>query len=274
MRLSPTFVITVEQCTLRARWLRIDKAHKDTPDADEGLRSGRAVHQALEKIYTDVVNERHVGPLHSPAWLGRARHHIDQAVADNGPFNDQRISDMRMQVLDYLLDQHQVAGGDILGVEQFLQMGLRPGTNVVGFVDRIDRRDSATLGVVDYKGGWRRWHPDIVRSELQTQTYALVAFKRHPWARKVLVEIAMLGHRETASAVWTDQDMPTLEAQLRERYLAADDLMKDGPWEARRGDHCDRCEFKPWCPEWGGTPQPGTWNPELEALQPEGEDDG
>jgi putative RecB family exonuclease len=262
-RLSPSFATTIEQCPLRARWLRTDKAERATPDADTGLRAGRATHTALEQFYNRVRAARYEGPLHTPTWLTTARRCVEAAVAKEGPFDDETITNIRLQMLDYLLDQHEYNHIDLLGTEQFIQISLRQGTNVVGFIDRLERRGPDTLAVIDYKGGYRRWHPDLIRSELQTQTYTWVASTNHPWAERIVVEIAMLGHRDTASALWTKRDIPRLAESLRTRYLAADDAFTNGPWLPNPDDWCDRCEFKANCPAFGGTPQVGTWDPDL-----------
>lgn len=272
MRLSTSIVNVIEQCNLRARWRRIDKAQSAPSELDEAARAGKAVHQALEVVYRLAQADNYVGPLHTPEWLGRAREAIDTAITEHGPFEDEeRISDMRLMVLDYLLDQDEVVGANVLGIEQFVQLGLRKGTNVVGFLDRLDRRDGDEIAVIDYKTSWRRYDTDQLRAELQPQTYAVLVAKRHTWATRITFEMAELRHRTSASVMWTSADLPRLEQQVRERYIAADKKLQQGPWEPNRDVWCNRCEFKAWCPAWDGTPQPGTWNPEIEDLQPDPE---
>lgn len=273
MRLSPSLAITIENCTLRARWQRIDKAEPATPEADIGLRYGKTIHRALELIYTDVRStfSIHPQPLHTPTMLNRAAKLLDNALEEHGPLPDNLHVKARGEILDYLLDQHAVTRDQVLATEGFINWPLRPGTNVVGYIDRIDRRGNSVVAI-DYKSGRKRWTSDSIRAELQMPTYVIAVAKRYPWAEQIVAEIAMTGHRETASAMWPRNDIPALEQALTTRYLAADNLLTEGPWTPTVGDWCGSCPFKTWCPAHGGTPQPGTWNPQLEQPQPETDD--
>ena len=268
MRFSPTFLKTVEQCRLRARWKKIDHAPQEESEASFPLRFGKATHQALETVYKHLVDTGYVGPFDDDI-ANIAHEAVNKATEENGPFPHNSIENIRWQVIDYLENQEKLNAKDVLGTEQFLNWSLEQGTNVVGYIDRVDRRRPNGVAVIDYKGGKRAWNTDIIRSDVQMQTYAVASAARYPWAERIYTEIHMVTQRKTATALWTKDDLEFVEQELKQRYLDANQQMLDGPWDATPGPHCSTCDFKRLCPAYDGTPAAGTWNPVLGSLQPE-----
>jgi len=266
VRLSPSFARTVEECTLRARWLRIDEAPRAVPEIDEPLRYGSAAHTALERVFLAVVAEDAPCDLTSDDWRTRTDEAIAAAIVEHGPFSPTREEELRRIVHEHAATLGTVAGRDVLGTELFLRWKAGEDTPVVGFADRVDRLPGDRVRVVDYKTGRGAFPPETLSASLQFRTYAVAAASRFPWAEEIEVEVAQLDRREVTRTSWTREDLDTVAVELAERYVAADARVTEGPWEPTVGRWCGICEFVALCPAKGGTPAPGTWDPTARAI--------
>ncbi|MEY3020500.1 MAG: hypothetical protein RLZZ272_1484 [Actinomycetota bacterium] len=267
MRLSPTFVRTIEECNLRARWSRIDAAPREVPPADAALRYGTAAHAALETLVTAVVAAGAVADLTEDLWRQRTAAAVSEAVDEHGPFPKDVVERLHRIVSDHAEDLATLDARDVLGVEVPLRWRAGTDTPVIGFADRVDRIDASTVRVTDYKTGRRAFTADDVQASLQLQTYAVAAASRHRWAEAVEVEVAQLDRRERERARWSAEELARIAEELAERYLAADRRITEGPWEATEGDWCRICEFATLCPAKGGEPAPGTWDPRIPGIR-------
>lgn len=266
MRLSPTFARTIEECNLRARWLRLDGAPREVPPADEPLRYGTAAHAALETLVTAVTAAGGVAELTAPDWRERTDTAVATAVAEHGPFSDERRERLRDIVTDHAAALGTLDARDVLGVEVPLRWRAGDDTPVIGFADRLDRVDATTLRVVDYKTGTRAFPSSELEASLQFRTYAVAAATRHRWVEAVEVEVAQLDRRERTRTRWSATELGRIADELGERYRAADRRIAEGPWEPSEGGWCRICEFVALCPAKGGTPAPGTWDPRLPGI--------
>lgn len=266
MRLSPSFARTVEECTLRARWLRIDAAPRDVPPADEPLRYGTAAHAALEALVAAVVEHGGTVDLTVADWRERADGAVTAAIAEHGPFTHERATRLRAIVREHAGALGTMSAGDVLGVEVPLRWRAGADTPVIGFADRIDRVDATTLRVVDYKTGARAHPAEELAASLQFRTYAVAAAERFRWVESVEVEVAQLDRRERTRVRFDADALATIADELRERYRAADRRIAEGPWEPSEGSWCRVCEFVRHCPAKGGEPAPLTWDPRLPGI--------
>jgi hypothetical protein len=266
VRLSPSFARTIEECNLRARWLRIDQAPREVPPADEPLRYGTAAHAALETVIAEAAEAVGTVDLTTDDWRERAGRALDAAIAEHGPFSPERTRALREIVTDHLALIGSVGARDVLGVEVPLRWRAGEDTPVIGFADRIDRIDGRTVRVVDYKTGRRRFSDEDLAASLQFRTYAVAAAARHRWVEAVEVEVAQLDRRERTRTRFDAEALATIAEELALRYRAADARLADGPWEATEGDWCRICEFVANCPAKGGDPVPGTWDPRLPGI--------
>lgn len=266
VRLSPTFARTIEECNLRARWLRVDAAPREVPPADEALRFGTAAHAALETLVTAVASSGTVAELTEPVWRERTLAAVSDAVSEHGPFSDERAERLRRIVTEHAEDLGTLDARDVLGVEVPLRWRAGDDTPVIGFADRLDRLDAATVRIVDYKTGQRAFPPEDIAASLQFRTYAVAVASRHRWAESVEMEVAQLDRRERTRTRWSSEELSGIAEELADRYRAADRRITEGPWDATEGRWCGICEFVARCPAKGGEPAAGTWDPRLPGI--------
>lgn len=269
MRLSPSQLRIFDQCRARWRWLYYDKADKDPGEEAPAYRFGKAVHAALEDVFSWIKTEEYYGPAHTPGLLDLARTRLNQQLDEHGVDHPEERQQADEMVIDYLLDQHHVAGKDILGVEVWLTFNLGD-HKIVGKADRVDRiRHGGNQGIriIDYKAGTWVPDPDELRNDLQAQTYVIAGADRFgDWPRRIEFQIDSLGARDRVRISFTRHDVDYMKRSYARLVGDRATLMDGGPWRPTEGWWCDRCEFASRCPAKGGTPSEDMHDPRQEDL--------
>lgn len=260
MRLSVSKIHEHDQCPLRWKWR--ETGVPDTRPKFEGWRRGGAVHKGLEAAYAHAKSIGHDGPMHHPAILSVATAAVHDEALD-AQLPREQWDGLVDQVVDYLVEQ-EVQADDVLDIEGFVQFVVRrrtddrPGLQVIGFVDRLDRRPGSTIRIIDYKAMKRpeKHSAADMLDDLQVSIYQIAVKHRFPWVRRVEFQLVYTRSDDHPVVARSRDEIGYLERQLTPRLLDTEQRMEQGPWPPRAGDHCRTCPFIALCPAHDGVPPP------------------
>lgn len=124
---------------------------------------------------------------------------------------------------------------------------------VRGFVDRLERDADGGLVITDYKTGKAPRESDVGAKMRQLELYAYMirALRGELPSRLRLMYLkdgVLLEQRPTETS------MSFLEKRTIAIYDAIERACVTGVFPTRRSGLCNFCNFKPWCPQFGGDP--------------------
>jgi putative RecB family exonuclease len=266
--LSPSRAADFKQCPLKYRYRAIDRI-PETPS--RAAVRGTVVHAALEALFGLPAAERltaRARDLVGPAWervLGE-RPDVAQVLDDRGlePF----LGEARDLVTAYFALEDPTRF-DAQACEARVEVELPDGVLLRGFVDRIDQAPTGELRVVDYKTGRA---PGPLREQtalFQMKFYALVILRTRGVVPKQL-KLLYLADGETLAYEPDSDELLRFERTLAAIWKAIRAAGETGDFRAKPGPLCNWCDFKPLCPEHGGTPPPYPgWPTDFAGESPE-----
>lgn len=241
MRVSYSKIGRFEQCPLAYRYHYIDRLKNERGTA---LLFGSAIHDVLERLvkYHKDNNETCMPDL------DRALSLWDDTFSESS-LSGSKIYQEGVDILtDWCKSYGFVNWSRVLDVER--EFAMRLGTfEVIGYIDRIDKVNDTTVGVVDYKTNRRLFTRDDLDNSLQLTIYALAVKEIYPWAKTVRLKFDMLRH---GVSQYTDRDERQLEAA--KRYIVniakrISDLKSDpdSVWPATINTNCNWCDHRKNC---------------------------
>jgi len=131
--------------------------------------------------------------------------------------------------------------------------------NVRGYVDRLERAPDGGLVITDYKTGRAPRENDVSGKMRQLEMYAYMvrALRGELPAR---MRLMYLKDKVVLEQQPTESSMKFLEKRTIALFDAIERACTNGTFPTRRSGLCNFCNFKPWCPEFGG-------NPDLAAVE-------
>ena len=223
---------------------------------------GNFVHLVLEYLLTHEPDER--TPDAAKASFARAQaEFVERDDFATLALTDEELSVFWEDSRDHVRAYYRIENprtARIEGLERHVEADLG-GVSVHGIVDRIERDDTGRLIVTDYKTGKpkpERFSADYAR---QLQLYALMCEQSLGVAPDE-VRLFFLGGslQQTPPAQRVLRWSSTVESRLRVRDEAVDTHGRiaasctSGEFATQTSPLCDWCDYKPWCPAWGGNP--------------------
>ena len=123
------------------------------------------------------------------------------------------------------------------------------------------------MRVVDYKTGRSPGDRFEGKALFQMKFYALVLWRLHGQIPKML-QLVYLGDSQIVRYVPDEHDLRSLERNLQAVWAAVCRAAETGDWRPRTSKLCGWCDFKEFCPEFGGTPPPLPAHAATIALDP------
>jgi putative RecB family exonuclease len=225
----------------------------------EPAEFGVVAHAALEQTYRWVIEDEYAGPFPEERLLEAFR----VAWTESGLTGVDLYSEGRELLRQYGRWAGPVDHLRVLAVEREFNLLVGPGVCrligaaekadwvgvdgcvvVNGFIDRIDRVDSQTIEIIDYKSNRLLFSRDETAGDLQVGVYALVARQLYPWAEDVQLSFHMLRHgplRQVASRSKRELDA------VHEYVRAVGARTEKGPYPARLNAHCGTCDWRDGC---------------------------
>ncbi|WP_438804376.1 RecB family exonuclease [Nocardia noduli] len=252
--LSPSRAMDFKQCPLKYRLRAIDRIPE--PPTRHAVR-GTVVHAVLEDLFglpaADRAPER-ADTLVVPAWerVLADRPEITELFADSGL--DGFLAEVRALVESYYRLEDPT-GFDPESREAGVEVELDDGVLLRGFIDRIDVAPTGQLRVVDYKTGRAPGPTSETKALFQLKFYALVVLR----TRAILpaqLRLIYLADEQVLTYAPEVEELLRFERTLSALWAAITEAGRTGDFPPSTSWLCSYCDYKPLCPEYGGTPPP------------------
>ncbi|MET7771099.1 PD-(D/E)XK nuclease family protein [Nocardia sp. NPDC005366] len=251
--LSPSRAMDFKQCPLKYRLRAIDRIPE--PPSRHAVR-GTVVHAVLEDLYGLPAPDRspeRADTLVGPAWerVLADRPETAELFADEGV--DGFLTEVRALVESYYRLEDPTRfdpESREVGVEVELD-----GVLLRGFIDRVDVAPTGQLRVVDYKTGRAPGPTGETKALFQLKFYALVVLR----TRGILptqLRLIYLADEQILTYAPDEEELLRFERTLAALWAAITQAGRTGDFPPNTGWLCSYCEYKPLCPEYGGTPPP------------------
>lgn len=252
--LSPSRAADFKSCPLKFRFRTIDRL-PEPPSA--AAARGTLVHAALQRMFdvpADARTEDDVAGTLPDLW--------SRMVADRPELADlPEVSDLqawlaaaRALVGTYFrMEDPRRFQPD--ACELRLEVTVAGDVPTRGFIDRLDVSPGGLIRIVDYKTGRAPAAAYADNALFQLKFYALMLYR----LRGVVVtrlRLMYLGDGQLLEYSPTEAGLESFEQGVAALWSAIERARATGQFPPKRSKLCDWCAFRPFCPEFGGTPPP------------------
>lgn len=257
--LSVSRIKRFDQCPLAFFYQYVEKPEASLEDPDrEAADFGNVLHDALERTYQWVMDNEYEGPfpvdelleffrlawtdasLTGIALYQEGREILRRYASWSGPVDHMRTLAVERE-FNLLVGPE---GSRIIDASEKAKW-QHVGTHFVvnGYIDRIDRIDSETVEIIDYKSGRLLFTREELATDLQMSIYKLAAQDLFPWAKEVRLAFHMLRHgmRQTTSRSADD-----LQA-ARDYVLAVGTRSEKNQYKPKLNTYCGTCDHRVRC---------------------------
>ncbi|MEN9300865.1 MAG: hypothetical protein RLZZ254_646 [Actinomycetota bacterium] len=255
--LSPSRASSFQDCPLQFRFASIQGLPQ--PPGFHAVK-GNVVHRALELLLRLSAPERTREAARDAMSSSRNEYeakydfvglNLDDAAAREFWADCERLTDAYFDLEDpTTLDD----------IELELEVEAPLGTfRVRGIVDRLERGPNGALVITDYKTGRAPRESDVGNKMRQLEMYAyMVRALRGELPSRM--RLMYLKDKVVLEQQPTESSMKFLEKRTIALFDAIERACTNGNFPPKRSGLCNFCNFKQWCPEFGG-------NPELAAVE-------
>jgi len=255
--LSPSRASSFQDCPLQFRFASIQSLPQ--PPGFHAVK-GNVVHRALELLLRLSAPERTREAARDAMSSSRNEYepkydfvglNLDDAAAREFWADCERLTDA-------YFDLEDPTTLDDIELELWVEAPL--GTfNVRGYVDRLERTKDGALVITDYKTGRAPRESDVSNKMRQLEMYAyMVRALRGELPSRM--RLMYLKDKVVLEQQPTESSMKFLEKRTIALFDAIERACTNGNFPPKRSGLCNFCNFKQWCPEFGG-------NPELAAVE-------
>ncbi len=284
MAVSPTLSYssyrTYLECPLRWKYLYVEKR----PETPRGYFTfGRVVHSVLEELVRPMVvpsvrrregtdSQTTLQEWSEPSAAGASARPApvpaEQLLAlydrlwssegYTGPDDEERYRSLGRELLLRYRDRLALDPPSPVAVEEHLEANW-DGLAVHGYIDRIDRTAAGGLEILDYKTSRDLSREDASTSD-QLSVYQVLVEHNY----RAPVERLTLLHLRSLTPLRASPRGSRVLEPLHQRMGEVADGIREEAFEPTPGRHCERCDFRPICPEF--RPMPESEGPRLAAL--------
>ena len=266
--LSPSRAADFKQCPLLFRFRTIDKL--EGPPSPAAAR-GTLVHSVLEHLFDLPAAERTpeaANALLLPRWeaLQAERPELATMIEDSTDLDEASWLTDAGALVDKWFGLEDPTRLEPAQRELYVETEI-DGLTLRGYVDRLDVAPDGAMRVVDYKTGRSPGDRFEGKALFQMKFYALVLWRLHGQIPRML-QLVYLGDSQIVRYVPDEHDLRSLERNLQAVWAAVCRAAETGDWRPRTSKLCGWCDFKEFCPEFGGTPPPLPAHAATIALDP------
>lgn len=146
--------------------------------------------------------------------------------------------------------------------ELAMSVELEEGFSIRGFIDRVDRTPKGDIRIVDYKSGKAPSPRYSDKAMFQMRFYGLAWWRINGELPRML-QLMYLGNGAFLRYEPTESDLLGTERKILALRSSIVHSAQQQSFAATPSKLCGWCSFKPFCPEFGGTPPPlpeaSTW---------------
>ena len=226
-----------QQCPQQYKFHYIDDLKSVYARPRPYFTMGEHVHAALKDFLSVVpVEEREVTRLENllrEKWRGNRRGFRDRE--DEKQWGEKALSQLR-----WFAANQDLAVTPFM-VEEFHETELSPKIALIGKIDRVDKEESGSLHIIDYKTG--KIPPEIDLTQLYI--YALILTRKLglPISR---VSYLYLDAGEYQTLQPTGEDLEQAADYVVE---AVEKILAETRYPAKVNDYCTTCDFLEICPK-------------------------
>lgn len=253
--LSPSRAADFKQCPLLYRFRAVDKL---TGPPSAAAARGTLVHAVLEALFDLPAAERtpeRALELVAPRWAALIEEEPDLVamLADSEVSDDTWFADAGKLVQRWfeLEDPRRL---EPAGREVYVETDI-DGLTLRGYIDRLDVAPTGEIRIVDYKTGRCPDERFERKALFQMKFYALVLWRREQ-VLPAMLQLVYLGDGRILRYVPDEADLLAVERNVKAVWGAIERAAVTGDWRPRTSSLCSWCDFKEFCPEFGGTPPP------------------
>jgi putative RecB family exonuclease len=252
--LSPSRASDFMNCPLLYR-LRVVDRIPEKPSR-EAVR-GTVVHQVLEDLFDLPAGTRTLDQASSMLPDAWQKVLVDEPELADLLFEDSaEIEQWLNSALPLLATYFTLEDPTRLEPDQrelHVEVTMDDGLVLRGFVDRLDKNPAGDLRIVDYKTGKAPGAGYEQKALFQMRFYALVIWKSMGTMPRLL-QLLYLGSGHVIRYEPDVADLEATERKIRALWSAINAAHESGNWQPNPSKLCDWCDFKRFCPEFGGTP--------------------
>jgi len=252
--LSPSRASDFKQCPLKYRLRTIDRL-PEPPSA--AAARGTLVHAALQRMFADAPTARTESAVAGALpgiWSEMLAH--EPALAELPEVSDLGAwFDAAGALLHTYFAMEDPTRFEPEACELLVETTLGHGVPARGVIDRLDVSPTGLIRVVDYKTGRAPAAAFADGALFQLKFYALMLLR----LRGVVVarlRLIYLGDGQFLEYTPDRAGLEAFESSVSALWGAISEATATGNFPPKRSRLCDWCAFKPFCPEFGGTPPP------------------
>ena len=255
--LSPSRASDFKQCPLLYRLRAVDRL-PETPTRAQ-LR-GTLVHAVLERLFELPAAQRVPQRAHEllrPAWdeLAEQRPEWVELFSEADPAGAEVAEwlDSAAGLVDSYFGLEDPSRLEPESCELLVETELDTGPLLRGYVDRLDVAPTGELRVVDYKTGSAPREIGEAKAMFQMKFYAVVLWRLRGVVPRQLKLMYLTDGQELAYTP-DEAELRRFESTLQAIWQAILRAGKTGDFRPSPSKLCGWCDYKPHCPEFGGTP--------------------
>jgi putative RecB family exonuclease len=260
--LSPSRASDFKQCPLLYR-LRVVDQIPETPS--RVMVRGTIVHAVLERLFQLPASQRvpaAAAALVEPAWQDLIEAEPALAAMFDGA-DPAELTQWLASARELLASYFQLEDPRFLtpqACELRVEAEIVPdggGGPILlrGFIDRLDVAKTGEIRIVDYKTGAAPREVGEARALFQMKFYAVVLWRTRGVVPRQL-RLIYLFDRQLLTYTPDEIELVRFERTLAAIWAAIMRAARSGDFRPNRSRMCDFCDFRPLCPEFGGTPPP------------------
>lgn len=209
---------------------------------------GSRVHEALEKLYKDLMYERMLSledllSYYESIW---DKEWGSDVIIVNQEYDQDNYRRMGRRFLcDYYNRHHPFDESRTLGLEIRIDLEM-DGVQIVGYIDRLSKIDEHHLQIHDYKTGNRLLTQQEADADRQLALYALMVKEMYPAVEEVDLVWHYLAFDETIVSKRKPSQLQSLKDETLELIRRIESCHDFPP---SRSALCSWCEYQSICPE-------------------------
>lgn len=240
-----------EQCPQKFKYQYIDKLEpvsQETVEAFLGVR----VHEALEKLYTDLQHQKLLSLEELLAFLRSewTANWTDDIIIVKSEYSQENYRRMAEKYLtDYYKRYAPFTRDKTIALEDLITIDL-DGTGeyrLQGYIDRLAEAGNGSYEIHDYKTNSRLPLQAYLQKDRQLALYMIGVKDHYPDAKHVRLIWHFLAFDKEMDSTRTDTELLALKDQTK-RLIDA--IEAEEKYPASVSFLCDWCEFKSVCGQW------------------------